>query len=84
MILGIILHSQSTTMKQTKDIFYQMFIIENDELDMEDLRVMWEAFLIQRNISIPDNWDRFIDHINSVASDNFEHFSQVFDIYFIN
>jgi hypothetical protein len=72
-------------MKKISDFklpFYQMFVAEN-ELDMDDMREMWEALLIRHSIKLPEGWDAFIDNVNNMANEIEWKFNETFDKYLI-
>jgi ABC-type multidrug transport system ATPase subunit len=53
-------------------------------LDMEDFLIMWQSLAEQWNIRIEDDqWEEFIEEVNSVASNRQNVFNEIFDKYFI-
>jgi hypothetical protein len=53
-------------------------------LDMEDFCVMWQSLADKWNIHIADDqWEEFIEEVNSVASNRQSIFNEIFDKYFI-
>jgi hypothetical protein len=53
-------------------------------LDMEDFLIMWQSLADQWNIRIEDDqWEEFIEEVNSVASNRQNVFNEIFDKYFI-
>jgi hypothetical protein len=70
------------THEQLKLALFQIFNIENDSLDMDDIKSMWEALMLKNKILAPAEWDEFTDRINCMASEKFFFFSRMFDQYF--
>ena len=65
-----------------------MYVMFNDDhlpyLDMEDFLIMWQSLADQWNIRIEDDqWEEFIEEVNSVASNRQNVFNEIFDKYFI-
>lgn len=56
------------------------------ELDMDDYKQMWEALITYWNLGEvffkEDNWEKFIDEINCIASNKYDWFSNKFDEFF--
>jgi ABC-type multidrug transport system ATPase subunit len=65
-----------------------MYVMFKDDhlpyLDMEDFLIMWQSLADQWNIRIDDDqWEQFIEEVNSVASNRQNIFNEIFDKYFI-
>jgi ABC-type multidrug transport system ATPase subunit len=65
-----------------------MYVMFKDDhlpyLDMEDFLIMWQSLADQWNIRIDDDqWEEFIEEVNSVASNRQNVFNEIFDKYFI-
>ena len=65
-----------------------MYVMFKDDhlpyLDMEDFLIMWQSLADQWNIRIEDDqWEEFIEEVNSVASNRQNVFNEIFDKYFI-
>jgi hypothetical protein len=65
-----------------------MYVMFKDDhlpyLDMEDFLIMWQSLADQWNIRIEDDqWEEFIEEVNSVASNRQSIFNEIFDKYFI-
>ena len=74
-----------TKHKMLKETMYVMFKDDHlPYLDMEDFLIMWQSLADQWNIRIDDDqWEEFIEEINSVASNRQNVFNEIFDKYFI-
>ena len=74
-----------TKHKMLRETMYVMFKDDHlPYLDMEDFLVMWQSLADQWNIRIEDDqWEEFIEEINSVASNRQSIFNEIFDKYFI-
>jgi hypothetical protein len=68
-----------------RDTMYVMFKDNHlPYLDMEDFLIMWQSLADQWNIRIEDDqWEEFIEEVNSVASNRQNVFNEIFDKYFI-
>jgi hypothetical protein len=68
-----------------RDTMYVMFKDNHlPYLDMEDFLIMWQSLADQWNIRIDDDqWEEFIEEVNSVASNRQNVFNEIFDKYFI-
>jgi ABC-type multidrug transport system ATPase subunit len=68
-----------------RDTMYVMFKDDHlPYLDMEDFLIMWQSLADQWNIRIEDDqWEEFIEEVNSVASNRQNVFNEIFDKYFI-
>jgi hypothetical protein len=69
-------------MKKLKIPFFHIMNIPSDDLDMDDIQVMWEALMLKNSIPIPENWGDFINEINCILSENQVWFNKKFDQYF--
>jgi hypothetical protein len=74
-----------TKHKMLKETMYVMFKDDHlPYLDMEDFLIMWQSLADQWDIRIEDDqWEEFIEEINSVASNRQSIFNEIFDKYFI-
>ena len=74
-----------TKHKMLKETMYVMFKDDHlPYLDMEDFLIMWQSLADQWNIRIEDDqWEEFIEEVNSVASNRQSVFNEIFDKYFI-
>ena len=74
-----------TKHKMLKETMYVMFKDDHlPYLDMEDFLIMWQSLADQWNIRIEDDqWEEFIEEVNSVASNRQNVFNEIFDKYFI-
>ena len=74
-----------TKHKMLKETMYVMFKDDHlPYLDMEDFLIMWQSLADQWNIRIDDDqWEEFIEEVNSVASNRQNVFNEIFDKYFI-
>jgi ABC-type multidrug transport system ATPase subunit len=68
-----------------RDTMYVMFKDNHlPYLDMEDFLIMWQSLADQWDIRIEDDqWEEFIEEVNSVASNRQNVFNEIFDKYFI-
>lgn len=71
-----------TRFEDLKHSMHSVFKNCTDEIDMDDITVMWEALILHRGFSIPETWLEFISEINVKKSDHFSHFSQIFNKHF--
>jgi hypothetical protein len=71
--------------KMLRETMYVMFKDNHlPYLDMEDFLIMWQSLADQWNIRIEDDqWEEFIEEVNSVASNRQNVFNEIFDKYFI-
>ncbi len=74
-----------TKHKMLRETMYVMFKDDHlPYLDMEDFLIMWQSLADQWNIRIEDDqWEEFIEEVNSVASNRQSIFNEIFDKYFI-
>ena len=74
-----------TKHKMLRETMYVMFKDDHlPYLDMEDFLIMWQSLADQWNIRIDDDqWEEFIEEVNSVASNRQNVFNEIFDKYFI-
>lgn len=74
-----------TKHQMLRDTMYVMFKDDHlPYLDMEDFLIMWQSLADQWNIRIDDDqWEEFIEEVNSVASNRQNVFNEIFDKYFI-
>jgi ABC-type multidrug transport system ATPase subunit len=74
-----------TKHKMLKETMYVMFKDDHlPYLDMEDFLIMWQSLADQWDIRIEDDqWEEFIEEVNSVASNRQSIFNEIFDKYFI-
>jgi hypothetical protein len=74
-----------TKHKMLKETMYVMFKDDHlPYLDMEDFLIMWQSLADQWGIRIEDDqWEEFIEEVNSVASNRQSIFNEIFDKYFI-
>jgi ABC-type multidrug transport system ATPase subunit len=74
-----------TKHKMLRETMYVMFKDDHlPYLDMEDFLIMWQSLADQWNIRIyDDQWEEFIEEVNSVASNRQNVFNEIFDKYFI-
>jgi hypothetical protein len=74
-----------TKHKMLRETMYVMFKDDHlPYLDMEDFLIMWQSLADQWNIRIEDDqWEEFIEEVNSVASNRQNVFNEIFDKYFI-
>jgi hypothetical protein len=74
-----------THKEMLRETMYKMFkdnYLPN--LDMEDFIVMWRALAEQWNCdTMDDDWEEFIEEINSVASNREQYFNEIFDKHFL-
>jgi hypothetical protein len=74
-----------TKHKMLRETMYVMFKDDHlPYLDMEDFLIMWQSLADQWDIRIEDDqWEEFIEEVNSVASNRQSIFNEIFDKYFI-
>lgn len=74
-----------TKHKMLRETMYVMFKDDHlPYLDMEDFLIMWQSLADQWDIRIDDDqWEEFIEEVNSVASNRQNVFNEIFDKYFI-
>ena len=82
--------NKTNTMNKTKHQMLRetMFSMFKDEylpyLGMEDFLVMWQSLADQWDIRIEDDqWEEFIEEVNSLAANKQSVFNEIFDKYFI-
>jgi len=73
-----------TKLELFKNVMYYMFKEETlPELDMDDFVCMWEALMEKWEIKMEEEkWERFLDDINVVKSENYIWFNNTFNKYF--
>ena len=74
-----------TKHKMLRETMYVMFKDDHlPYLDMEDFLIMWQSLADKWDIRIEDDqWEEFIEEVNSVASNRQSIFNEIFDKYFI-
>lgn len=73
-----------TKLELFKNVMYYMFKEGTlPELDRDDFVCMWEALMEKWEIKMEEEkWERFLDDINVVKSENYIWFSEIFNKYF--
>jgi len=73
-----------TKLELFKNVMYYMFKEETlPELDMDDFVCMWKALMEKWEIKMEEEkWERFLDDINVVKSENYIWFNNTFNKYF--